>query len=303
MKEGQILDVMPVGIVVLDRSYQIQQWNRWMEMHSGLDEENVLGTSVFNHYQSLNRPSFLRACKSVFAFGNVVYLSQKLHKYIFPFSLGAASSHDVRYMQQSGAMTPIRNDSGKVERLLITIQDVTDSVLLERRLRQLTQVDSLTGGYNRRFFDSRLAEEFRRHRRFKRPMAVCLMDLDHFKQINDTHGHQTGDRVLRAVADETRSHLREVDMFCRYGGEEFVCLLPETDAEDAVAVAERIREALAELKLPGNDIEISPTASFGVSALTDSTADGPALFAEADRAMYRAKQAGRNRVVLAGRTP
>jgi diguanylate cyclase (GGDEF)-like protein len=158
--------------------------------------------------------------------------------------------------------------------------------------------DALTGLPNRRAVQDTLKRMIAQSARTASPLAVVLIDLDHFKQVNDTFGHDEGDAVLAAVADVLSSSLRTSDFAGRNGGEEFVALLPDTDAEGALALAEKLRAAVATIKLPR--VERAITASFGVAIHPDAAADSETLLRLADRALYAAKSAGRNRVELAG---
>lgn len=167
-----------------------------------------------------------------------------------------------------------------------------------RRLQQLSQTDGLTGLTNRREFDHALAREHERRSRSGAPLSVIMMDIDHFKCVNDHYGHAVGDDYLRAVARVLRqSVLRPADIAARYGGEEFVCLLPDTGAQEARQVAERIRENLRTLQLP-NASAPRPvlTLSFGIATLIDGPAGAAQLLERADAELYAAKRAGRDRV-------
>jgi diguanylate cyclase (GGDEF)-like protein len=172
--------------------------------------------------------------------------------------------------------------------------------LQNAHLYELAMVDGLTKLFVRRYFDARLDEEILRAHRFDTVFSVVMMDIDNFKVLNDTHGHQTGDRVLRAIADVVRSEMRGVDTAARYGGEEVSMILPRTDMVSAYNLAERIRELITELELTSADGEpIEVTSSFGISAFPESGAsDGEELVRLADRALYRAKRTGKNRVEL-----
>jgi len=167
----------------------------------------------------------------------------------------------------------------------------------QRRLalaEQCATTDALTGLPNRRHADEVLERLLAAARRTRRPLAVVLFDLDHFKAINDNFGHSIGDEALRATASATRELLRGSDHAARFGGEEFLLLLPETSADDALIVAEKLRAQIAELEVEGLDREV--TASFGVAAYPDHKATADRLIEAADAALYRAKAAGRNRV-------
>lgn len=172
---------------------------------------------------------------------------------------------------------------------------------LERAFEQAT-TDALTGLRNRRFLEERMVEELERSRRTGRPLSLLILDVDRFKRVNDVHGHQTGDRVLQAVAEAIATSTRTIDVAVRYGGEEFCVLAPDTDGPGAMVLADRIREAIAcrSVDLDGGG-ELRVTASLGVSEYRINGADAKSLFAAADRALYDAKEGGRNRVVLAAR--
>ncbi|MDZ7789147.1 MAG: GGDEF domain-containing protein [Xanthomonadales bacterium] len=166
---------------------------------------------------------------------------------------------------------------------------------LQRALHRLASIDVLTGLHNRRDLESRLAEEMSRSRRHDQPMSIAIGDLDHFKRVNDNYGHAVGDDVLRAVGERIRENLRTEDLAVRWGGEEFLLLLPNTDETQAVQAAEKIRQAIAERPVACGDQRVSVTVSFGVAQLRDDD-EIIRLIRRADDAMYRAKSAGRNRV-------
>lgn len=175
------------------------------------------------------------------------------------------------------------------------------AVELRRSVNQtlaLAVTDELTGLYNRRYFERHLAMMQAKAIEQQRDMAMMLIDMDYFKQINDTHGHDTGDTVLREFADRLRRNIRGVDLACRFGGEEFVVLMPDTDFQQAQGVAERVRNAVAERAFDnGEGRSLTVTVSIGL-ALNDERADTPeSLLKRADVALYRAKREGRNRVV------
>lgn len=164
------------------------------------------------------------------------------------------------------------------------------------RLEQLATTDDLTRCANRRYLLELGEKELQRARRYDRPLGLILLDVDRFKDINDQHGHAAGDAVLRALADIMRAGFRESDIIGRIGGEEFAILLPETGIDQAKETAERIRRAVAETEVPVNDQALAVTASFGVAERLPSDAEIGTILARADNALYRAKDAGRNRV-------
>ena len=178
---------------------------------------------------------------------------------------------------------------------------------LERRLRaaqqealRLSLIDALTGTSNRRDLIERLPSEVERARRYKHPLSVVMCDIDHFKKVNDTHGHPAGDAVLRAFAALLRAAVRNgVDWVARYGGEEFAIVLPETDLAGAVTVAEKLRAATAALRVEHGGATVAVTSSFGVSTIGPHWPESctpDSLLAQADVCLYQSKQGGRDRV-------
>ncbi|HVU75076.1 MAG TPA: diguanylate cyclase [Mycobacteriales bacterium] len=177
-----------------------------------------------------------------------------------------------------------------------------DNVLLHQEAQRLSITDGLTGLWNYRYLTMALAREVERAVRFQRPLAVLMLDLDRFKNINDRYGHQRGDAVLVEVATRVKGEIREVDVLARYGGEELVCVLPETDAGGAVVIAERIAEAVREAHFEGSMVHEEPlsvTVSIGVAVYPEHGASGAALLRAADEALYEAKRAGRDAVRVA----
>jgi diguanylate cyclase (GGDEF)-like protein len=162
--------------------------------------------------------------------------------------------------------------------------------------QQLATTDHLTGLYNRRGFLDLARHELERCWRFHRPLCVLMADIDHFKQVNDTHGHIAGDAVLTQLAQTMLSALREVDVVCRYGGEEFCIILPESDPHGAYQVAERLRQSVQNTIYIYRDIRISITISIGMSTLLGLNQTIDDLIEQADSALMVSKQAGRNRV-------
>ena len=177
---------------------------------------------------------------------------------------------------------------------------VLDNARLAQRLRELSMIDGLTRLLNRRTIHQRLGEEWERARRYGGSLSVLLCDLDHFKSVNDTYGHLAGDAVLAAVADVLRLHARTADVIGRYGGEEFLLLLPNTDLQQASLAARRLIEAIAHHSVAvGDGQPLAVTTSIGVASLSELSeeASPDSLLALADQRLYEAKAAGRNRAV------
>jgi len=165
------------------------------------------------------------------------------------------------------------------------------------RTIEMAVTDALTGLHNRRYLDSHLDTLFERANGRRRPLSILIADIDHFKRVNDTHGHDAGDAVLKEFARRLRQNVRGIDLACRYGGEEFVIAMPDTDGDTAMVVAERVRAQIAEREFEVSGTRLSLTASIGVTSLRHAGDSVETFMKRADVALYDAKRAGRNRVV------
>jgi diguanylate cyclase (GGDEF)-like protein len=179
---------------------------------------------------------------------------------------------------------------------MITYCDVTDLIRNAELLEKLATTDSMTSLYNRRHFLTLAGAEWSRFQRYQRPLSMLMIDIDHFKSVNDRYGHAVGDQAIISVATACQHNKRNSDVVGRLGGEEFAILLPETDQAQAAVVAERIRESIAGHMLSAQDVQFALTISVGIAAATVSMSGTDALLRAADQALYQAKSEGRNRL-------
>ncbi len=194
-------------------------------------------------------------------------------------------------------MVPLFDEYGNLAYYAAIERDLTEHKKLQAQLESMATIDSLTGMANRQAFLQRAKNEFNRARRYSRPLTVVMIDIDHFKAINDQYGHATGDEVLRQISDICQRSLRGTDFMGRVGGEEFVLLLPDTAHSSAYHVAERMRTHLSETPVElENGISLNITASFGVASMNEHDRDLDNVLERADEAMYHAKHEGRNQV-------
>ncbi|MEQ9558228.1 MAG: diguanylate cyclase [Rhodospirillales bacterium] len=198
---------------------------------------------------------------------------------------------------------PLFGSDGEVTHIAAIQRDVTADVLREQELLSLATTDDLTGAKNRRHFMERAELEVHRLRRHRVPFSVVLLDLDHFKQVNDTHGHQAGDDVLKEAVRRWQLGRRPFDTLGRLGGEEFAILLPGADSEAAMTVAERLRAVIAEAPFDTIDGPIDVTVSIGVAEAEDADQTIEGTLGRADAALYHSKHAGRNRATKASPIP
>jgi diguanylate cyclase (GGDEF)-like protein len=202
---------------------------------------------------------------------------------------------------KSGRFTT--TDIDLVRTLMEPASIALDNAELFRKLEERTVTDDLTQLYNARFMENYLRREAKRAVRYGHPVALLFIDLDGFKQVNDVHGHMAGSRTLVEVGEVLRANVREIDVVARWGGDEFAVVLPDTGAEGAFSMADRIREKIAERTyLAGMGLEVRVSASIGVAAFPEHGASAEQLLAGADAAMYRVKDAGKNGVAFAEST-
>ena len=177
---------------------------------------------------------------------------------------------------------------------MVTYYDVTDLIRNAEHLERLATTDSLTGLFNRRHFLTTLEGEWSRFQRYYRSLTVLMVDIDHFKSVNDRYGHAVGDEAIKAIAEACLQGKRKSDIVGRVGGEEFAVLLPETSLTRARVVAERIRKTIANQSLQAHEAQFSITASIGIAEASVSMSGAGSLLAAADQALYQAKAKGRN---------
>ncbi|MCP5159657.1 MAG: diguanylate cyclase [Gammaproteobacteria bacterium] len=274
------------GIITIDDKQTIKLMNQAARDIFGVGESEVCGTNLSRFIPLRYRSKHLEYIAS---FRHSVMDSRPMH-----------SRASVTGLRVDGTEVPLEVAISKIRvgpetEMTAVIRDISERARLIDELSRAATQDSLTGLYNRRFTTRTLSKELERCRRFNHVLSIVIMDLDNFKEINDTYGHSCGDSVLKIVAETLSKDIREIDTFCRWGGEEFVVLLPETNFEAAIIWAQRACALIASKEieeLSGQIISI--TASFGVMATygKDETID--TLMQKVDKALYHAKRSGKN---------
>ncbi|HYF55217.1 MAG TPA: diguanylate cyclase [Salinarimonas sp.] len=276
------------ALLSLDATGRINAWNPSGERQTGFPEREVLG-------RTLNL--FLLPEDAVQ--GRALDQIEHARRDGWHIDEGWRRRRDgSRYWCQS-LVSALEEEGGEVIGFSVVLRDVTEGKVTGDELRRMLVTDHLTGVANRaRFFELAASEEAR-HRRLDRPLSALMIDADHFKRINDTYGHATGDAVLKALAQACGDTLRSTDILGRLGGEEFGVLLPGLDIEGARTVAERLREAAEGLRVPVEGGVVAFTVSVGCATMDNATGSVAALLQAADRALYAAKRGGRNQVATA----
>jgi len=278
----QTFDTVPDLIAIIDRNYRIMRLNKAMADKMGVHPRDAIGANCHKVCHGTDHP--IDNCPLRMSLAD-----------------GKEHSAEVSEPRLGGAflvsVTPLRNNGGEQPEMFVHVaRDITDRKIFEEKLRTLAITDSLTEVWNRRYFLRLAQRELDRSKRYGGQLALIMIDLDHFKVINDTYGHDVGDEALKKVAELARISMRQVDIFARYGGEEFVAMLPETGMEQAVRVAERLRQKVAETPLTADNRPVRITLSIGVAVAEPKATDLATLLKNADQAMYKAKQNGRDRV-------
>jgi diguanylate cyclase (GGDEF)-like protein len=299
-----IIDNLNVGLFIVNRDFDVVLWNRFMAVHSGKSADEVVGQNLFDAFPELPRRWLQQKLRSVFLLKNAAFTAWEQRPYLFKFPHNRPITGGVDSMRQNCTFQPIEGANGEVTYVCVSIFDMTDASIYQEKLqetkRELEEIsvrDGLTRLFNRRYLEECLYQEFDRVRRYGGQLSVIIMDIDHFKYINDTYGHPTGDGVLIHLAGILRDNLRASDIAGRYGGEEFAVLLPNTDPEGASRLTDRIRACIAQQPSTAEAGQVPFSVSVGVAGLTDAVADPEALIKNADLALYCAKETGRDRAI------
>jgi len=302
-----MLESVEVGLVVLDLEFRVQAWNGFMANHSGITASQVRNQVLFDVFPDIPRPWLTRKVDAVVQLNTRAFTSWEQRPYLFRFRNTRPISGTEKYMFQNLTISPLSGPTGQVEKVCLMVYDVTDTasgkLALERaneQLARLSRTDGLTGLLNRGSWENLVDAEFERYRRYGHNTSLVMFDIDHFKKVNDTYGHLVGDEVIKHTSAVTRRYFRQSDSIGRYGGEEFGVILPETDAESARVICERVREHIARNPVETEAGPIKYTISIGIAEPGEAPQTYLRGMQQADQALYAAKNAGRNKVVVFG---
>lgn len=277
---------LPINVYRIDLEGCLTFANRTLLDELGLPAEEVIGKLIYDFYPKEMGDKCRRDDDHVITQERTLHLTEES---ISP------STGERRYVELM--KIPVYGLDEQVVGMEGLFWDITNRKHMEDELKHMATHDSLTGLYNRNMLEQRLNDEIHRAFRYNHALSVFMLDIDHFKSINDTYGHRIGDIVLRSIAKVLESSIRNADYVARYGGEEFVIVLPETALTKAEELAERLRNQIAKYPLQTeDDKEINLTASIGISTFPEHGQSCQDLLEVADSSMYAAKKAGRNQV-------
>ncbi|MBW5416272.1 sensor domain-containing diguanylate cyclase [Pseudomonas sp. MAG002Y] len=300
-----IVQHIDVGVLVINRKYEVEVWNSFMENHSGIVPSDAQGKLLFSLFPEMDEDWFRYKVEGVAMLGTPMFTIWEQRPYLVKFKNYQPITGLEDYMYQNVTILPLRDTRGGVGYIGIIIYDVTRVATNTRQLQsvngqleQLSRTDRLTGLFNRGFWDECLKHEFARHLRYRCNVGLVILDIDHFKKINDTYGHPGGDKVIQALANLINGHIRATDRAGRYGGEEFVILMPDTPSSGAQIFAERLRQQAEQLKVEHEGKQITFTISLGIADLSLPVESHEVLLERADQALYQSKHNGRNQVTV-----
>jgi len=303
-----VISKVSSAVISTDVELRIVQWNKGAETLYGWQEQEVLGRNIDEVCQTDFPPGVqeearrflgeekkwrgqLRQChrdgRSIWVDASVTLLESECGSFVG----GVTINHDIT--ERKLAEDELLRTKDAMEQINRTLQNAFE------REQVASRTDSLTGAFNRRYFFELIEYEFAASRRYQRPLSIVMFDIDTFKRINDTYGHQVGDEILTHAARVVRDQLRETDILSRYGGDEFVILLPNSDSREAAAVLKRIHRRLKLSKyVVGEDIQVNVTISAGIASWQPGMENPAQLIHQADEALYAAKGTGRDRMVV-----
>ena len=300
-----MLQTIDVGMVVLDQEFKVQIWNGFMENHSGLSPIETKGKVLFKLFNDLDEDWFRQKAESAFQLKSRAFITWELRPYLFKFKNYRPLTGRAEFMYQNITISPLISADGSINHVCVTVYDVTDiasnKTALEatnQELKILSRTDRLTSLNNRGYWEERLQQEFSRFQRYGKTSALIMFDIDHFKNVNDSYGHQAGDEVIRIVSNQLSNSLRNTDIAGRYGGEEFGVIMPETSAKHAAIYCEKLRKTIESTVVVYEEFEIKFTVSFGICESSAKHTDYQAWLERTDQALYQSKENGRNQTSL-----
>jgi len=297
----EIMQSLDVGLMVLDRDYKVIVWNSFLENHSGVSTAVIKNKNLFSIFPFIPKNWFQQKAESVFLLNSSNFTIWEQRPYLFKFKNYRPITGSADYMYQNMTLIPLLSTENEVNQIGVLIYDVTDIAVNKMKLEDansklqiLSRTDHLTQLNNRGAWEGDLEKEFHRIKRSKRPSCVVMFDIDHFKKINDTYGHQAGDEVIRRTSKILKETMRMSDLAGRYGGEEFGIILTDTNAANALVFTERLRQRIEAEVIEYEEFKIKITISLGISELTEDCESYQSWLEQSDKALYVCKESGRN---------
>ncbi|MFT6914467.1 MAG: diguanylate cyclase [Motiliproteus sp.] len=295
------LQSIEVGLLVVDSDSRIVAWNGFMEHHSGISAASAIGANLFQLVTDLPVAWMSRQLEAVTALKVPAYSTWKQRPYLFRFKSYRPITGSSDFMYQDVSFLPLSSVNAGSANVCITLYDVTQNAVNEQamtrlnaELAHLSKTDRMTQLHNRGHWEELALHEFKRCQRSELSSCLVMFDIDHFKNVNDTYGHQVGDEVIIALAATVRKMIRDTDMAGRYGGEEFAVVLCDTDAQGAAMFCERARYEIEQMVVETLGETVRFTISLGFSQINTQIGSLEVWLKQADAALYHSKEHGRN---------
>jgi len=329
MRAELLIDAVHIGVVVVDAELKVSTWNRWMGIHTNIPQNKAFGQSLTElfHLDEERIKTLSRRIKTTLKLGSPTFSIASAEGFLLPIPLPLSSRVNFDFMQQDITIAPYdatrvmlliydqtplieskRREAGKSKELSIMVENATktinklkaaEALLVKQRdvIFRQANYDQLTGLPNRHLFQDRLNHAFKESKRSSKPLALLFLDLDNFKRINDVLGHSVGDDVLVKAAGILKEATRESDTLVRFGGDEFLVLLKDSDKDDALHVANKILKLFKPvMDFKKHTLSLSP--SIGIAMFPDHANTPEELIQKADIALYTAKSRGKNQASL-----
>ncbi|MFA7083097.1 MAG: diguanylate cyclase [Arcobacteraceae bacterium] len=303
LKNDIIFNTINSGIIILDEELNIKAWNRWMAIYTHLGIQETLNKNLCELFPSIDEKRLKRKIKSVLVTNTSSFYSVDPHRYLIKIELSNITNPVYDSMQQDVTIAPYKREEKLVALFIYdkTVLCESNAKLekLNNELRELSYKDPMTGAYNRRYFFEESAKLLSLAEREKRDSCVIILDIDKFKDFNDSYGHDVGDEVIIKLAHLLKNQVRNSDVVARFGGEEFVIFLYNTNLYNATHIADVIREEIHKINIDIGSKIINFTASFGVAKFhKEFDQDNiEQTISRADKCLYVAKNQGRNKVI------
>lgn len=297
LNESIIFNTIDNGVIILDKELNVRAWNNWLKLRTGIKEEEILNKNLIEEFPYIKDKKLKRKVLSVLITGNPSFYSVKPHQYLINIKLNNILTHIFPSMQQDVTIVPYDNEKGLVR---VYIYDKTSHCETNYKLEQLSNVDPMTGIYNRRYFKEVSKKIVSLSNRNKQELVILILDIDKFKNINDKYGHTIGDQVIIKFARLLEKNIRNSDVVSRFGGEEFVILLNNINVEKRFLVSKKIQKELSLMNIYNENNEIfNITTSIGISKydfIEDKTIED--TINRTDKGLYEAKSTGRNKIII-----
>jgi diguanylate cyclase (GGDEF)-like protein len=305
IQQLDLLQFLDIGLIVVDTHLDIKLWNGFMINHTAVESQNALNHNLFSVCPNTPEDYLRSKFKSVVTLQSSLTITWQQRPYLFKMDSYRPITSSAEFMYQNIRIMPLMNANAEIDHIAIVIYDVTDAARAQisfkeknDELKQASRIDQLTKIYNRGYWEKCLESEFKRYSRNQSTSVLIMMDIDHFKNVNDTYGHQGGDAVLRKMGQLLLSLYRNTDIIGRYGGEEFGILLLDTTTEQALTLVDNLTKLLKESEIIHDGKKIEITLSYGLTEINNHFKSHDQWIDMADKALYQSKQNGRNRATV-----